>query len=84
MISCSELRIGNYVMADISLREVSAINNTTVSAVYNEKNSEQLSSGHSLENILPVPLTNAHLEQCGFIYHDYFKFWQLVTTGSQR
>jgi hypothetical protein len=28
-----------------------------------------------------VPLTDDVLKQCGFVYHDYFKFWQLKTTG---
>ena len=34
-----------------------------------------------LDQIEPVPLTDDVLKQCGFVYHDYFKFWQLVTTG---
>jgi len=81
MISCYELRIGNYVLVNEFLEEVSIITPTTVSTVEVEKISEPIVSEHSLENIQPVPLTDDVLKQCGFVFHDYFKFWQLITTG---
>jgi hypothetical protein len=28
-----------------------------------------------------VPLTDDVLKQYGFVYHNYFKFWQHITTG---
>lgn len=82
MISCNELRIGNYVLVDENLREVSSITSTTVSTLDTEKNEQhEQASEHSSQNIQPVLLTDEILQQCGFVYHDYFKFWQLITTG---
>lgn len=81
MISCYELRIGNYVLADGNLQQVSGVNHTTASTLIEGKNNGQAVSEHNLDNIEPVPLTGDILRQCGFVYHDYFKFWQLITTG---
>jgi hypothetical protein len=81
MISCYELRIGNYVLVESDIKQVSMINSTTVHTVDAERNSAQPESEHDLENIQPVLLTDDVLKQCGFIYHDYFKFWQLITSG---
>lgn len=79
MISCYELRIGNYVLVDGNLQQVSAINHTV--ALVAEEDNEQIVSEHNLENVQLVPLTDDILRHCGFVYHDYFKFWQLITTG---
>lgn len=81
MISCYELRIGNYVFVDENLQEILVITGKTVSTTTTEENNEQIRSEYSLEHIQPVPLTDDILKQCGFVYHDYFKFWQLITTG---
>ena len=81
MISCYELRIGNYVVVDENLQEVLVITAKTASTTSIEENNEQVGSEHSLEHIQPVPLTDDILKQCGFQYHHYFKFWQLITTG---
>jgi hypothetical protein len=81
MISCYELRIGNYVLVDENLQQVSAVNHTTASTLAVEDNNEQVASEHTLGNIQPIPLTDDILKECGFVYHDYFKFWQLITTG---
>jgi hypothetical protein len=81
MISCYELRIGNCVLVDEMLQTVSAISSTAVSTFDVEENNEQSVSEHDLESIQPVVLTDDILKQCGFAYHDYFKFWQLITTG---
>jgi hypothetical protein len=81
MISCYELRIGNYVLVNENLQQVSAINHTTVFTFTPGENDEQVVSEYNLENIQPVLLTDDIIKQCGFVYHDYFKFWQLVTTG---
>jgi len=80
MISCYELRIGNYVAVDESLQKIAAINRTTASTLEAEENSETVSE-HNLDNIEPVPLTDDIIKQCGFAFHDYFNFWQLITTG---
>ena len=82
MISCYELRIGNYVLVGENLNEVSGITTTTVSTFNTEKNEQhEQASEHSSQNIQPVLLTDEILQQCGFVYHHYFKFWQLITTG---
>ena len=80
MISCYELRIGNYVLVDESFQRIAAINRTTASTLEAEENSETVSE-HNLDNIEPVPLTDDIIKQCGFAFHDYFNFWQLITTG---
>jgi len=80
-MSCYELRIGNFVLVEGDLQQISMINSTTVNTVDGELNSMQSVSELSLENVQPVPLTDDVLKQCGFVYHDYFKFWQLITTG---
>jgi hypothetical protein len=81
MISCYELRIGNYVLVDENLQRISAINRTTASTFEGMEINGQVVSEHNLDNIEPVPLTDDVIKQCGFAYHDYFKFWQLITTG---
>ncbi len=84
MIPCNELRIGNHVLVDETLRKVSTISGTTVSTVA-PRNSTEAATERSFNNIQPVPLTDDVLRQCGFVYHDYFKFWQLLTsTGGHR
>jgi hypothetical protein len=82
MISCYELRIGNYVLADNKLQRISMINNqstrtSTANNEVEENKGENLS--HALGSLQPVPLTDTILQQCNFVYHDYFKFWQLIT-----
>jgi len=81
MISCNELRLGNRVLVDKNLQQVSMINDTTVFTIDTGESHEQKVSEQSFEQIEPVPLTDDVLKQCGFVYHDYFKFWQLITSG---
>lgn len=88
MIPCNELRIGNYVMADEKMQRVSLINNkaslTHVSSIDVEENEEGLGK-HTFASIKPVPLSDDILRQCDFVYHNYFKFWQLIGgEGSNR
>jgi len=81
MISCHELRLGNRVLVNENIQQVSVITGTTVFAINPEESGEQAASEYSLENVQPVPLTDEVLKECGFVFHDYFKFWQLLTTG---
>jgi len=81
MISCNELRIGNYVLIDGKLHQVSAIKGTGVTTLDLEKKNGEVSSEHSLESLKGVTMTDEVLKQSGFVYHDYFKFWQLITSG---
>jgi len=64
-----------------NIQQVSMITAKTIFTVDAEQGLEHKASERSLEKVEPVPLTNEVLKQCGFLYHDYFKFWQLVTTG---
>jgi len=81
MISCYELRLGNRILVNGNIQQVSMITSKTIFTVDAEETIEQEASESSLEMVEPVPLTNELLKECGFVYHDYFKFWQLVTTG---
>jgi hypothetical protein len=81
MISCYELRLGNSILVNGNIQQVSMITAKTIFTVDAEQGLEHKASEYSLEKVEPVPLTNELLKQCGFLYHDYFKFWQLVTTG---
>jgi hypothetical protein len=60
-------------------RKVSAISDTTISTV-GRGNSPEAATEHRFEQVQPVPLTDDRLIECGFVYHDYFKFWQLLTS----
>jgi hypothetical protein len=66
---------------DKNLQQVSMITGTAVFTIDAEEGHEPAASEHSSDQIEPVPLTDDVLKQCGFVYHDYFKFWQLKTTG---
>ena len=81
MISCYELRIGNYVLVGEEFQQVVALNLTSASTAGTEETKEKAVSEHDLKMIEPVPLTDDIIKQCGFVYHEYFKFWQLITTG---
>jgi len=77
MIRSNELRIGNYVLCEGRIERLAMINNKT-SAVDIESNDVAQNGEIKFSNIHPVSLTDDILSQCGFIYNDYFKFWQLV------
>ncbi len=81
MISCYELRLGNHVLVNQNLKKVSAITGTTVLTVDAEGSDVEDATEYKLEEVELVPLTDELLKECGFVYHHYFKFWQLITTG---
>jgi hypothetical protein len=81
MISRYELRLGNRVLVDKNLQQVSMITGATVFTNDVEESHEQKVSEQSFEQIESVPLTDDVLKQYGFVYHNYFKFWQHITTG---
>jgi hypothetical protein len=81
MISCYELRLGNSILVNGNIQQVSKITAKTIFTVDAEQSIGQEAAEYNLEKVEPVPLTNEVLQQCGFLYHDYFKFWQLITTG---
>lgn len=77
MIPSNELRIGNYVLYEGNLERLAMISNKT-SSVDVEKNEDKEKGEIRFSDIQPVLLTDDILQQCNFVYHDYFKFWQLV------
>ena len=81
MIPCYELRLGNHVMVNQNLQKVSTITNTTVLTIDAGGSNAEDATEYKLEEVEIVPLTDELLKECGFVYHDYFKFWQLITTG---
>lgn len=88
MISCSDLRIGNVIMANNRLRKVTMINNdqtlTRQSVIGLENMNNDENNSQAAEQIQPVPLNEAILEQCGFTYQSHFRFWQLINTEQGR
>jgi hypothetical protein len=82
MIPSNELRIGNYVLAGQTVQCISMIDgaSSTTTVVLLESTEGKTKSGTSyrLESLQPVPLNDGLLQQCRFVYHNYFKFWQLV------
>jgi hypothetical protein len=77
MIPYQELRIGNYVLADGAMRRISMIDQRNGRAAVDQ---QEAGAGQEFayDHIQPVSLTDEVLQQCGFVYHDYFKFWQLI------
>lgn len=81
MISCYELRLGNRILVNDKLQQVSGITTTTVFTIDAEENNELTASEYVEKKLEPMPLTDELLKECGFVFHHYFKFWQLITTG---
>ena len=67
------------------MRKVSAISNcnshTCHSSVAVESMTNEDAEIYSVENIQPLLVTDSILEQCNFIFHDYFKVWKLGSIG---
>jgi hypothetical protein len=57
---------------------------TTTALSGAEGEEAKTSTTHLLERLQPVPLNDAILKQCKFVYHDYFKFWQLITGADEN
>ncbi|RYZ61515.1 MAG: hypothetical protein EOO14_04850 [Chitinophagaceae bacterium] len=81
MIPLEELRIGNFVIANDTIQQVSMIDQATGMAALKRPDDRQPYMQFSLDTIEPVILTDDILEQCGFRYHTYFKFWQLIESS---
>jgi hypothetical protein len=86
MIPYNELRIGNYVFYEDSVVRIAMINHKEAPGEWSSVSTggeKKFASGLSFESIQPVPLSDVVLERCNFIYHDYFKFWQLVAGSGE-
>ncbi len=85
MIPYQELRIGNYVLADGHLRRISMIDQRNGRAATSGSDEPGAVEEYAIDTISPVSLTDEVLKNCGFVYHDYFKFWQLIEgSGNTR
>lgn len=88
MISCHELRTGNIILVNNRLRKVMMISNsqslTDRSMVGVESIDDAENENYTAEEIEPVPMSEAILQQCHFTYHPYFKFWQLIDAEGKR
>lgn len=88
MVFTNELRTGNIVLVNNRLRKVNMISNsetlTDQSLVGVEGINHEGNEDYSLEDIHPVPMSKAVLEQGHFTYQPYFKFWQLISTDDGR
>lgn len=89
MIPCSELRIGNCILVQDKLQRIAALNSKAdlpnQSFVEVQNNTVEDRTRYPFESIQPVPMSDEVLRQCGFVYRDYFKFWQLVSgVGDNR
>ena len=69
------------------MQRISMIDNTSSEtiALPSAKGEEAANqTKHLLESLRPVPLSDVVLKQCGFVYQDYFKFWQLITGAEEN
>jgi hypothetical protein len=81
MISCNELRLGNYVLVENRLQKITMINTDSVCTMDGDQQEAGLSAEHSPEQLFPVILNDDLLTQWGFVFHDYFHFWQKINAG---
>jgi hypothetical protein len=74
------------VLAEQTMQRISMIDNTsseTTALLGSKEEGAKTCTQHLLQSLQPVPLNDAILKQCRFVYHDYFKFWQLITGGDE-
>jgi hypothetical protein len=88
MIPCHDLRTGNYLLVNNLRRKVVTISNSNalpdLSWVGVESTTHGTEDVFPVDAVYPVALSDAILQQCHFVYHDYFKFWQLIKEDPQR
>ncbi len=88
MIPCHALRTGNIILVNNRLRRVTMISNsrtlTDQPLVGVESINYDENENYPVEDIQPVPMSEAVLQQCKFNYQQYFKFWQLISTEGGR
>lgn len=78
MIPYQELRIGNYVLVDKKKQQVAMVDQRSSKAAMFSTDETATNAEFTLDVLMPIALTDDVLVQCGFAYHDYFKFWQLI------
>src|SRR5881398_2401323 len=88
MIPINELRIGSYVSIKGSIKRVSLISDDSIFSempvLWMKGDLSKDVQKYGTADIEPVPMSDQVLSQCGFVFHDYFRFWQLIDTSSKR
>jgi hypothetical protein len=87
MVNFNELRIGNYILYKGSIRKISMINNEdglsgnpSINYEFNEGSNVPCDS----EQLQPIAITDAVLQNLGFVLHHYLGFWQKITMVSGK
>lgn len=88
MVLINELRIGNYISIQGKVKRISLVSNDAAFSKspvirFEGEQQEELQSCGAAE-VQPVLLSDLILSQCGFVFHDYFKFWQLVESSASK
>jgi hypothetical protein len=88
MIPINELRIGNYIFIHGNIKRISLISNDVVFSETpvlwaNGEQHEDVQSFNA-EGVQPVLLTDLILTECGFVFHDYFRFWQYIDLSASK
>jgi hypothetical protein len=88
MIPINELRIGNYVLIQGNIRRISLVSDdtfiSTMPAIRFKGEQRGAIQSCDAANVQSVLLTEHILKQCGFVFHDYFRFWQLIDAASSQ
>jgi hypothetical protein len=88
MVVCQELRTGNYVWVQGKIQKVIQINDEGFDASDSCIAVEGAPSGQkencTSDRVRPVHINDVILQQCGFVFHEYFKFWQLIHSSDGR
>lgn len=88
MIPINELRIGNYISIQGNIKRITLISNDAVfsetSVIWFDGEQHGDVQSCAAADVQPVLLTDLILSQCGFVLHDYFKFWQFMDPSAQK
>ena len=88
MIPINELRIGNYIRFEGNIKKISFISNGSFFSAQPVVgfSGDQLNENavYDEADVQEVSLTTDILKKCGFVFHEYFRFWQLIDLSSDH
>ena len=85
MLSYQEVRVGNYALLNNEIKMITLVNNHDGYAELPRIGflcQEDSFRSYQCENVEPITLTDDILKQCGFVFHPYLQFWQLISFDS--